>query len=59
MSKIKLSKEQRDALEEAGEALEEAEDGIARLKVIGVDVTELEDKLGTSRRLRKGLLDQF
>lgn len=59
MNDVKLSQEQRESLDVAGQQLEEAIEVVRKLKAMGVNVTELESKLNDSIRLRKGLLELF
>lgn len=59
MAKIRLSDEERDALQAADESMAEAAEAIRELDAMGVDVGELKAKLESVEKIRKGLLEHF
>ena len=59
MKTIKLNDEERKALVMAQDMLDEARRGIAKLRGIGVDVSDLEQQLEDTGELGKRILENF
>ena len=56
---VKLSPEHKDRMIRAKEDIEGAEHGISVLKELGMDVTELEEKMAWVKKTREILLREF
>ena len=59
MADIKLTDEERNALNNAEDELQKAAKAIENLEALGVDVSALKTRLAEANTIRVGLLENF